>query len=484
LNAIGLLFTLVASTFLLTLPRRLAAIPLLMGAAYMTRGQVLEFGPAHFDVIRILVTVGFFRVLLKGESIANKMNSIDRMLIPWALWLITSSAFHTSDAWVFRIGMVWTDLGCYFLFRIFVQNAEDVKYIFQVICVLLIPVTILMLLEKLTGKNYFSALGGVNAFAAFRDGHFRAQGPFAHAILAGTVGAGCFPMALYLWKSHRKLALMGFFGAGGMVFAATSSGPIMMVFFILFGLLLWKVRKYLRAIRWLALLAVIVLDMIMKDPVYYLMARIDLGGGSKGWHRARLIESSIEHLNEWWLTGTDYTRHWMSTGVHSNTIHTDITNHFLGMGVTGGLPLMILWIMVLVAAFAEIGKALRQNENAPVEHNLLIWTLGAIMFGHVTNYFSISYFDQSIVFFYLILANIGAVQNTKPYAYAEAEQSVHRIKQSRYVAVGVIDVEKGIGQQKTHTLLESAQRVNLAVKICRPRRSIPRLSNSSRPPSG
>jgi hypothetical protein len=434
MNAIGLVFTLVASIFLLTLPRRLAAVPLLMGAAYMTRGQVLEIGPAHFDVVRILVTVGFFRVLLKGESIAGKMNSIDRMLIPWALWLIASSAFHTSDAWVFRAGTVWTDLGCYFLFRIFVQNAEDVKYIFQVICVLLIPVTILMLLEKLTGKNYFAALGGVNAFAAFRDGHFRAQGPFAHAILAGTVGAGCFPMALYLWKSHRKLALMGLFGAGGMVFAATSSGPIMMVFFILLGLLFWKVRKYLSAIRWLALLAVIVLDMIMKDPVYYLMARIDLGGGSKGWHRARLIESSIEHLNEWWLTGTDYTRHWMSTGVHSNTTHTDITNHFLGMGVTGGLPLMILWIMVLVAAFAEIGKVLRQNENAPVEHNLLIWTLGAIMFGHVTNYFSISYFDQSIVFFYLVLASIGAIQDAKPYFFAHAaEQSVQRIKQSRYV---------------------------------------------------
>ncbi|MDI1231716.1 MAG: hypothetical protein PSU93_11245 [Methylobacter sp.] len=484
MNAIGLLFTLIVSAFLLSLPRRLAAIPLLIGAAYMTRGQVLEIGPAHFDVIRILVTVGFFRVLLKGESIANKMNSIDRMLIPWALWLITSSAFHTSDAWVFRAGMVWTDLGCYFLFRIFVQNAEDVKYIFQVICVLLIPVAILMLLEKLTGKNYFSALGGVNASAAFRDGHFRAQGPFAHAILAGTVGAGCFPMALYLWKSHRRLALMGLFGAGGMVFAATSSGPIMMVFFILFGLLFWKVRKYLRAIRWLALLAVIVLDMIMKDPVYYLMARIDLGGGSKGWHRARLIESSIEHLNEWWLTGTDYTRHWMSTGVHSNTIHTDITNHFLGMGVTGGLPLMILWVMVLVAAFAEIGKALRQNENAPVEHNLLIWTLGAIMFGHVANYFSISYFDQSIVFFYLILASIGAVQNTKSYAFAKTEQSVQCIKQSRYVAVGVIEVKKGISQQKTHTLWKSARRVNFSIKDCCPRRSIPWLSNSSRPPFG
>lgn len=442
MNAIGFVFTLIVSVFLLTLPRRLAAIPLLMGAAYMTRGQVLEIGPANFDVVRILVTFGFFRVLLKGESIAGKMNNVDRMLILWAVWLIGSSAFHTSDAWVFRSGLVWTDLGCYFLFRTFIQNAEDVKYIFQVLSVLLIPITMLMLMEKISGKNYFAGLGGVNAFAAFREGHFRAQGPFAHAILAGTVGAGCLPMALYLWKSHRKLALMGIFGAGGMVFAATSSGPIMMVIFILFGLILWKFRKYVRAIRWFALIAIIVLDRIMKDPVYYLMARIDIGGGSKGWHRARLIESSIEHLDEWWLAGTDYTRHWMPTGIHANAKHTDITNHFLGMGVTGGLPLIFLFIMVLVAAFGIVGMTLRENESAPMEHRFLIWMLGAILFGHVCNFFSISYFDQSIVFFYLVFAGIGAVQNTQPYAFVKAEQLVRRNRQSRYVTVGVNKVKK------------------------------------------
>ena len=402
----------------------------------MTRGQVLEIGPAHFDVIRILVLVGYARITIKNESIQGGLNNIDKMLILWAIWLVSSSAFHTSDAWVFRIGMVWTDLGCYFLFRVFLQNDEDVKYIFKVVCVILIPVTTLMLLEKLTGKNYFASLGGVNEFAAYRDGHYRANGPFAHAILAGTVGAGCFPMAVYMWKSQRKLALAGFYGAGGMVIAATSSGPIMMVFFIIFGLMLWNVRQYLKVIRWLTLIGIIALDMVMKDPVYYLMARIDLGGGSKGYHRARLIESSIEHLNEWWLVGTDYTRHWMATGVHSNKTHTDITNHLLGMGVTGGLPLMILWILVLVAAFSSVGKALQKNENAPLEQKLLIWTLGAIMFGHVWNYFSISYFDQSIVFFYLVLASIGAVQIvTSTTAYALPELPAKGIRYSRYAKV-------------------------------------------------
>ena len=314
MNPIVLAFTLVASVFLITLPRRLAPIPLLLGALYITRDQILMVGPAHFTVVQILITVGMVRALVRGEWIAGGMNNMDRVVILWAIWMFGSSAFHTSGAWVFRAGILWTSLGSYFLFRIFIQNDEDVKYVFKVLCVLLVPVAILMVLEKLTGKNYIAALGGVNIIPDFREGRFRAQGAFAHAILAGTAGAGCFPMALYLWKSHRKLSLLGLFGAGGMIFAATSSGPVMMLFFSIFGLLLWKIRGYLRTFRWLALVAVIVLDMIMKAPVYFLMARIDIAGGSTGYYRAQLIRSSIEHLHEWWSVGTDYTRHWMATG--------------------------------------------------------------------------------------------------------------------------------------------------------------------------
>ncbi|WP_150107885.1 hypothetical protein [Methylobacter tundripaludum] len=435
MNAIGLLFTLVVSAFLLVLPRRLAAIPLLIGAAYMTRGQVLEIGPAHFTVVRILVTVGILRVLLKGERIANGMNQVDRWLVLWAVFLIASSIFHTSDAWVFRIGLMWSEVGCYFLFRVFIQDAKDVEQIFKALCVALVPIAVLMLLEKATGKNFFSILGGVEEVATFRNGHFRASGPFSHPILAGVVGATCFPMALYLWKSHRKHAVLGLFSAGGIIFASTSSGPIMMLLFILFGLALWKVRDHLRSIRWLALTAIVALDAVMKDPVYFLMARIDISGGSTGYHRAQLIRSSIEHLDEWWLAGTDYTRHWMATGIFANANHTDITNHLLGIGVMGGLPSMFLFIMVLVAGFGKVGKTLRENESASMEQRLLIWTLGAILFGHVWNFWSISLFDQSVVFFYLILAGISAVQVAKPFAVnVEVKQSVGRMRQSRYVS--------------------------------------------------
>lgn len=434
MNGIGALFTVVASALLLSLPRRLAAIPLLLGAAYMTRGQVLELGPADFTVMRILVFVGFVRVLARGEHLAHGKNAVDRILIWWALTLLATSAFHVSGSLVFRAGIVWTDLGCYFLFRIFLQDAEDVERMFKVICAMAVPLALLMIFEKSAQQNPFGFLGGVNEVPLSREGQARATGPFAHPILAGTVGASCFGMACGLWKRHRTLALMGWFGGAGIVYACTSSGPILVILFIILGLMFWPLRRHMRAVRWLAFCSILALDAIMKDPVYFLMARIDISGGSQGYYRAQLIRSSIESLNEWWLAGTDYTRHWMASGQHANDSHTDITNHVLAMGVMGGLLLMSIFILLLIVSFRAAGRALRDNRNLPDRHRFLVWTLGAILFGHVMNFMSISLFDQSIVFFYFVLAAIGACQ-TGPSAAPEARRRRHGYRPERPVAL-------------------------------------------------
>src|SRR5690606_10442844 len=137
------------------LPRRYAAIALLLGAAYITREQVLEVGPATFTVVRILVAVGAVRVLLRREWLAHGFGRLDAVMGTWAAWLLLSSALHTPDQWLFRAGLVWTDLGCFLLFRVFIRNLEDVRRLFAAVCVLLLPIAILMLAEKLSGHNQF-----------------------------------------------------------------------------------------------------------------------------------------------------------------------------------------------------------------------------------------------------------------------------------------------------------------------------------------
>jgi hypothetical protein len=436
MNTVGLAITLVAGIFMLVLPRRLVMIPFFMGILYVTRAPVLVLEPAHFTLVQVLVLIGILRAMLKGEQITGGLNGVDIFLTLWALWLIGSCIFHTSNAWVLRFGIVWSQLGSYFLCRIFIQDERDVKHIFKALCIILIPVALLMIVEKNMGKNFFSLLAGESERVDFRHGHFRARGPFAHAILAGTVGATCFPMALYMWEKHKKYALAGLFSTASIIIASTSSGPVMMTFFILCGLALWKFHAYLPLIRWGAIAAVIGLDIAMKDPVYFLMARIDISGGSQGWFRAKLIQSSIEHLDEWWIVGTDYTRHWMSTGITASSLVTDITNHFLWMGVMGGVPLMFFFIMVLAIAFNTVSRMMRENAGGGIAYRFLAWTLGATLFGHIWNFFTITLYDQSVVFLYLILACIGAIRTMQPYADVEVKKPARGMTLSRYAKAG------------------------------------------------
>jgi len=412
LNSIGAAFTIVASLLLLTLPKRLAALPILLAALCMPRGQEIELAGGHFTVLRILIFVGFLRVLAKGEALAGGLTSLDKLVLWWALLLVVTSAFHTSDAWVFRLGLVWGEVGCYFLLRVFLATPENVTTAFRFVCWVVLPVGALMLLEKATAQNPFGFLGAF-PYSLVRDGHVRATGPFAHPISAGTVGAACVAIAISMWRRSKLTALAGLFGSASMVFAATSSGPILMTLSIFLGLLFWPLRRHMKRVRQLALATVLGLAAVMNDPVYFLIARIDITGGSQGYFRAQLIRSSIQHLDEWWLVGTDYTRHWMASGIYANQQHTDLVNHYVAMGVMGGLPLLFLFILIVVAAFRSAGRALAEHQNEDGQP-FLAWLLGAIVFGHVVNFLSTSLFDQPIVFFYLPLAAICAILAQRP----------------------------------------------------------------------
>jgi hypothetical protein len=408
MNGFVILFSVVTAVLLLALPRRWAAVPLLAGTCYMTLGQAVEVGPLHFTVIRMLIAVGLLRVILRGERLAGGMNSLDLLMLVWAVWALFASLFfaNAGAALVNRLGLVYNACGIYLLFRAFCREPEDAFRLCRSLAVLLAPLAAAMLVESLTQYNVFSALTDSPLLPEVRNGRVRAHGAFSHAILAGTVGACSLPLMAPLWRTERKAAVLGIAACAVMVITSRSSGPILSAAAGLGALGLWHYRERLGLLRWLAVVSYVGLDLLMKAPAYYLISRIDLTGGSTGWHRARLIESAFEHLSEWWLAGTDYTKHWMPTGVDWSGDHTDITNHYLNLGVVGGLPFMLLFIAVLATAFSYVGQALRQAPSKATR--FLLWALGASLFAHSATFISVSYFDQSFVFLYLTLAAIGS----------------------------------------------------------------------------
>jgi hypothetical protein len=413
LNGFATAFLLVNAVALLVLPRRLAALPLLVGACYMTLRQGVELGSLHFPVIRILIALGLFRAILRRERLPGGLNALDWLMVVWALWALVSAAFHQDPSAEIknRLGLVYNACGIYYLVRAFTQSPDDLVGLCTFTAVLLAPLAIEMLYEKVALHNLFSVFGGVSAIPPIRKGVVRAQGPFAHPILAGTVGAVCFPLMIGLWRLHRKQAVMGIAACLTMVLASGSSGPIMSALAAIVALSMWHWRHRMRVVRWLAVLGYIGLDLVMKAPAYYLLARIDITGGSTGWHRARLIQSAFEHLHEWWLVGTDYTRDWMPYGVPWSAAQGDITNQYLDMGAAGGLLLMLLFIAILVMGFSFVGRALRQAADQTLEFRFMLWALGASLFAHAATFISISYFDQSVVFLYLTLGAIASARS-------------------------------------------------------------------------
>jgi hypothetical protein len=372
----------------------------------MTLGQGIDLGPFTFSVLRILVLVGVIRVLVRGERLPGGLAGMDWLTLGWGAWALIASAFHKepSSYLVSQMGLVYNTLGCYFLIRCFCHTPDDFVQLLKMTALVLVPVALEMLHEQFTGRNLFAVFGGVPETVTVRNDRLRSQGPFAHAILAGTVGAVCAPLMIGLWRHACWPARLGLTACVVMVFCSASSGPLMSLIFAVFALLLWRWRHLTRHIRIAAVLGYLLLALVMKAPPYYLVARIDLAGGSTGWHRAALIESGIKHLKEWWWAGTDYTRHWMPTGVTWSENHTDITNHYLQLGVVGGLPLMVLFILTLAFGFSYLGGCVR-SAMLPLEGStFLCWALGASLFSHAATCISVSYFDQSFLFLYVDLA--------------------------------------------------------------------------------
>ncbi|MBM3846204.1 MAG: hypothetical protein FJ405_07965, partial [Verrucomicrobia bacterium] len=211
MSGFAAIFAIVSAILILALPRRWAPLPFLIGICYMTLGQGIALGPFNFTVIRLLILAGAARLLIRGEFTSIGFNTMDRIAIAWAVWTLFSSYFHAEprEALIFRMGVTFNALGVYFLFRSFIKSQEDAVRVAVMAAIVLIPVAAEMLSEKATGRNAFALLGGVPPEVVERNGKLRAQGPFAHPILAGTVGAVCLPFIVGLWASHRKIAIAG-----------------------------------------------------------------------------------------------------------------------------------------------------------------------------------------------------------------------------------------------------------------------------------
>src|SRR5581483_9202099 len=120
------------------------------------------------------------------------------------------------------------------------------------------------------------------------------------------------PLFILLWKNKnlKIIAGVGMVAATAMVLATQTSTSLITFVSGLFALCFWPLRKKMRKVR-IALVAVLVsLHLVMKAPVWFLIARVDLTGSSSSYHRAELIDQFVNHFSSWWLFGTKDAATW------------------------------------------------------------------------------------------------------------------------------------------------------------------------------
>ncbi|MEO6595470.1 MAG: hypothetical protein ABIP94_12020 [Planctomycetota bacterium] len=405
-HPVGVAALAVTAALAMFVPRRWATLPVIVLLCFIPAGQRLVVATIDFTFIRMLMLVVWARLFLRGDTRPLLWNHLDRCMVVWAATCVVTGTLQamTLTVLINRLGNAIDAMMIYFCFRQLVRGYRDAITLATQFILCSFPVAAVFFVESRTSKNMFAFLGGVPEFTEIRDGRLRCQGAFAHAILAGCFWACLMP--LYLiggWiKGRWFLPVAGIASATAIVAMCASSTPVMAIAFGIVGGAGFLARGAMPWIRWLVVLWLCVLHFfMMKQPVWHLLARVDIVGGSTGWHRFHLVDKFFLYFPEWWLLGTPQTGHW-GPGLQ------DLTNQFVAEGVNGGIWRLCMFVSIVWLAFAGVSRSMRLPE-AGRHYRFVSWALGTALFMHCMNFIAVSYFDQIMVIWFMTLACISSL---------------------------------------------------------------------------
>jgi hypothetical protein len=408
LTLAALVLVLVAALLILLLPRKRLLVPFLLAVFLIPLGQYIVLAGAHIYVQRILILVGLGRLAVsKSQSdtlmFAGGVNNIDRVFVLWAF--VHAFAFvllyGQIAAFVNQGGFLLDAVGGYCFLRFAIRDEDDIRRAGKVFALIAVVVAVGMVVEQRFMINVFSIVGGA-AQPAMREGRLRSQGPFAHAILAGVFGATAIPLFVRLASVNKDkwLGIAGIAGATLIVVTSASSTALGAYVACIIGLCFWPLRRNMKLVRWATVTTICALALVMKAPVWFLLARVGVVGGSSGFHRAMLVDTCIRRFSDWWLLGANNNQNW-------GWDMWDTQNEFVAEALRGGLAAVTLFTMIVVRTLGRIGIA-RKSVDRDFRQSWSMWLLGVMIATHVVAFFGSDYFDQTKFCWFASLAIVSA----------------------------------------------------------------------------
>lgn len=402
LVAVGML---IAIVLILILPRRKAIAPFLLAFFTISIGQVLVVGGVHFTmhqilIVTVLTRMAAFRSSSSEKKIPGGFNALDKVVVLWSLssFIVFCLQFMEAQAWIRGVATLVEGLGGYMAARFLIPDLGTVRRTIKVLAAILVIQGACMVSEQFTDQNVFSVIGANPP--TIREGHIRSEGALGN-LWAGALAGVLIPMFLWLWTDRRSrvAAYAGLAGATAVVFATHASTSLMAYGGSLAGLSLWSMRKHMRLVRW-GLVAILVgLHLVMHGPVWSLIEKVDLTGGSSSYHRYMLVDNCIRHFSDWWLLGF---KNYGSWGFDM----WDLCNQFVVNALTGGLVTLLLYITIFKRSFRAIGIA-RKRVEANRAQEWLLWCLGSALFANIVASFGINYSVHLMMCLFLLLVCVS-----------------------------------------------------------------------------
>lgn len=409
--------TLITIVLILTLPRKYVLVPFLLNVFLVPLGQVIVLGGVHFTIYRIITLFGCARLIREkassqGRLLPGGFNPIDRAFVSCTLFtaLAIVLLYQEQQALINQFGMLIDALGGYFVLRVMVQDNEDIRRAVKVFALIATVTAICMMNEQITYTNIFGYLGGVSIWPAMREGKIRSQGAFSVYVTAGTFGGSILPFFLWLWTTGKSkaTAALGVISATVITITSDTSTAVSAYAAGILALCFWPLRRRMREVRWAIVITLVSLHLVMKAPVWALIQRVDFTGSSSGYFRYMIVDNAIRHFSDWWLIGTKDFANW-------GFDMWDLSNQYVSTALAGGLVSLVFFIATISRSFGKLGTARKRVEGDP-KQEWFLWFLCAALFADVAGFIGISYYDQTQVVWYALLAFICA-------AAAEVERS-------------------------------------------------------------
>lgn len=393
---------------LLWLPRVQVTFPLVVLLCFVPYTQRFYLGGVNLDFMRVVCLVGWVRVWWRREKWEGAFTALDKLILLHAVVSIGAAGllFQTGQAVLLATARAFTQAGFYFLIRRWVRNWDDIARLARYFGLALIPLSVLFVFEWITRSSPFAQVYPDLLLTQAREGRYRCLGAFPHAILAGAFMACLLPLlAERYWERDRRGLgrISAFFSVVSSLFiiqTTASSTPLLAVGASVFGFLMFPFRALAPFLPAMAALSALTLHQVMKKPVWSLVSRVSLVGGSTAYYRFLLIDAAIKHFPEWWLYGLRSTDHW-GPGLF------DLTNQYIFEGVNGGLGRLLAFLAILFAAFRSLERKLRLEQGDRLASRRT-WSLWVMLFAHCVVFLGVSYYGQSTQFLFLTFAIIGS----------------------------------------------------------------------------